>query len=225
LGALFKKGSPTASEYEVAVSDEYHTAKGRGSHEIKVKGSRFIASVAPIDSEEKAKRFVEEISRKYFDATHNCYAYRVGHGDGAIFRFSDAGEPFGTAGRPILEAIESRDLTNVVVVVSRYFGGTKLGTGGLVRAYKESAVAVLDKVGLITAFLTDDFALSFPYGLTKEVRQLLGKYDARVLSEEYGQRTSLTVRVRKSRSERFREALAVLGKGKVKLGDIRTSKD
>lgn len=214
-----------SEEHKGLTSDEFLTIKDRGSQGIKVKGSRFIASVAPIGSEGEAKRFIEEISRKHFDATHNCYAYHVGHGAGAVLRLSDAGEPFGTAGRSILEAIESRDLADVVVVVSRYYGGTKLGTGGLARAYKESAVGVLDKVGTITAFLTDDLAVSFPYGLTKEVRQLLGKHEVRVLGEKYGHKTNLTVRVRKSRSDKFQEELDVLGRGEVKVNHVRESKD
>ena len=204
-------------------ADEYLTIRGRGSAEIKVKGSRFIATLAPVSSEEEAKKFVAQVSRNHFDATHHCYAYRVGLGHQAVFRYSDAGEPSGTAGRPILEAIDGRGLTNVVVVVTRYFGGTKLGTGGLARAYQESALAALDKVGSRRTFLTVDFNLSFPYHLTKEVQRLLGKHGSQILQEEYGQRVSLTVRVRKSRSERFREELAVLGREQVEVEDSRAS--
>lgn len=201
-------------------TDEYLTVKGRGNEEIKVKGSRFIAAVVPVGSEEEAKALVARVSREHFNATHNCYAYRVGHGDGAIFRFSDAGEPSGTAGRPILEVIESRGLTDVVMVVTRYFGGTKLGTGGLARAYRESAQAVLDKVETKKVFQTVEFSLKFPYHLTKEVQRLLGKHGARVIGEKYGKKTSLTVRVRKSRTEGFREELAILGRGQVKVGNV-----
>jgi uncharacterized YigZ family protein len=204
----------------LSASDEYLTVRGRGTKEIKVKGSRFIAAAAPVGSEEEAKTLVGQISREHHDATHNCYAYRVGHGDEAVFRFSDAGEPSGTAGKPILEAIECRGLTDVAVVVTRYFGGTKLGTGGLARAYRESAQAVLEKVGTITAFLTDDFTVSFPYDLTKEIRKLLGKHDVRVLGEKYGHKTSLSIRIRKSRSERFREELAILGGEQVKVRNV-----
>jgi len=200
--------------------DEYLTARSPGTAEIKVKGSRFIASVAPVGSEEKARAVLAQISQRHFDATHNCYAYRLGHGDGAVFRFSDAGEPSGTAGRPILKAIEGRQLTNTIVVVSRYFGGTKLGTGGLALAYKESALAVLEEVGSKRTFRTAELTMSFPYHLTKEVQHLLKKHDARIVQEKYGQKTSLTISVRKSRSERFREELDILGGGQVKVGNV-----
>jgi uncharacterized YigZ family protein len=209
-----------SSEQKMPLLDEFRTVRSQGTAEIKVKGSRFVATVASIGSEGKAKRFIEEISRRHFDATHNCYAYRVGYGDGAFFRFSDAGEPSGTAGRPILEAIEGRGLTNALVVVSRYFGGTKLGTGGLALAYKESALTALDKVGSKRTFQTVELTMSFPYHLTKEVQRLLGKHGARVLGEKYGGKTSLTVSVRKSRSERFREELVILGGGQVKVGNV-----
>jgi len=205
--------------------DEYFTVRSRGTALIKVKGSRFIASVAMISSEEEARAVLAQLSQKHFDATHNCYAYRVGHGDRAVFRFSDAGEPSSTAGRPILEAIEGRGLTNTLVVVSRYFGGTKLGTGGLARAYKKSALAALDKVGTKRVFQTDEFSLNFPYHLTKEVQRLLKKHDGRIVEEKYGQKASLTITVRKSRSEGFREELAILGPGEVKVSDTRVSED
>jgi uncharacterized YigZ family protein len=204
-------------EEKMSPADEYLTVKGQGNQEIKVKGSRFIAAAAPVGSEEEARAFVARVSREHFDATHNCYAYRVGHGDGAIFRFSDAGEPSGTAGRPIMEAIESRGLTDVVVVVTRYFGGTKLGTGGLARAYRESAQAVLDKVGTKREFLSCDFTLSFPYEGTKQVQRLLREYQGEVIAEKYDQEVSLTVRIRRSQGEKFRRELSVLGWGKVKI--------
>ncbi|MCK4597541.1 YigZ family protein [bacterium] len=208
--------SKTSSEgHQVTWPGEYLTVKGRSNQEIKVKGSRFIASVTPVGSEEEAKKFIGRVSGEYFDATHNCYAYRVGLGDAAISRYSDAGEPSGTAGRPILEAITGRDLTDVAVVVTRYFGGTKLGTGGLARAYKECAMAVLDGVGTARKFLTVDFMLSFAYPLTKEVQRILNKYHGHVLEEQYGQRVNMTVRVRKSRSESFREDVGFLGHGQV----------
>ena len=203
--------------------DEYVTVKGRGTHVTKVRGSRFLASVAPASSEEEAQEFVTQVCREHHQATHNCYAYRVGLGDLVVQRHSDAGEPAGTAGKPILEAIQDHQLTNAVVVVSRYFGGTKLGKGGLARAYKESAVSALEGAGLVTAVVTDDFPVSFPYRLTREVERLLKKHHARTVEGKYGQIVSLTLRVRRGHSDGLRKELAVIGAGQVEIGDSRRS--
>jgi uncharacterized YigZ family protein len=195
---------------------------GQAGHQIKVKGSRFIAAVAPVETEEEAGKFIERISRKHFDATHNCFAYRLGLSVEAISRFSDAGEPSGTAGRPILEAISGRDLTDTVVVVTRYYGGTKLGTGGLARAYRACALAALEKAGSTKRYLTVDFRCQFPYPLTKEVEGLIRKLGGQVLEGEYGEDVEMTVRMRRSRAQEFREAVEVLGKGKaLKIEDFR----
>jgi uncharacterized YigZ family protein len=171
--------------------------------------------VAPVETEEEAGAFVERISRKRFDATHNCFAYRVGLSDEAISRFSDAGEPSGTAGRPILEAITGRGLTDTVVVVTRYYGGTKLGTGGLARAYRDCALAALEKAGSVKRYLTVDFRCQFPYPLTREVEGLIRKHGGQVLEGEYGETVEMSVRIRKSLAQQFQEEMEILGKGEV----------
>ncbi|MEX1031452.1 MAG: YigZ family protein [Paenibacillaceae bacterium] len=121
----------------------YITVQQANKAEIVIKRSRFIGHAKPVDSEEEAISFVEEIRKQYSDATHNCYAYMVGERD-QYQKQSDAGEPSGTAGKPILEVIKNRHMKNVVVVVTRYFGGVMLGAGGLVRAYTDGAVAGID---------------------------------------------------------------------------------
>ncbi len=123
--------------------DSYATVRQRGMAEIVIKRSRFIGHAAPVETEEEAISFVEEIKKKHAQATHNCYAYMVGDRD-QFQKQSDDGEPSGTAGKPILEVIKKRELKNVAVVVTRYFGGVLLGAGGLVGAYTEGAVAGLD---------------------------------------------------------------------------------
>lgn len=127
-------------------SDEYLTIKNLAQSKLKIKGSLFIATALPVSSEKEARGWIKKISRKFFDATHHCFAYKIkidqNPAKGGI-KYSDAGEPRGTAGSPILSAIESEKLSNVLVVVTRWFGGTKLGTGGLSRAYRLSAQAVL----------------------------------------------------------------------------------
>lgn len=114
-----------------------------GEGEIVEKKSRFIAHVLPVSSEEEAASYIEQYKKQYWDARHNCYAYSVGY-EQPVLRFSDDGEPSGTAGKPILEVITGRELHNVLIIVTRYFGGVLLGTGGLVRAYTEAAKAGLD---------------------------------------------------------------------------------
>jgi uncharacterized YigZ family protein len=125
------------------VLQSYMTVQQANQAEIVIKRSRFIGHAKPVESEEEAIAFVEEIRKQHSDATHNCYAYMIGERD-QVQKQSDAGEPSGTAGKPILEVIKNRHLKNVVVVVTRYYGGIMLGAGGLVRAYTDGAVAGID---------------------------------------------------------------------------------
>lgn len=130
------------------MTERYTTVKEFGSAEIVEKKSRFIANVKPVISEDEAAAYIEEIKKKYWDARHNCYAYQLGERN-QIQRYSDDGEPGGTAGMPILDVLRGKDIKNTIVVVTRYFGGTLLGTGGLVRAYSSAAKAGLKAAGLI----------------------------------------------------------------------------
>lgn len=128
--------------------DKYITVKGSGQAEIVEKKSRFIAHIKPITSEDDVTAFIEEIKKQYWDARHNCYAYQLGDRN-QIQRYSDDGEPGGTAGMPILDVLRGKDIKDTIVVVTRYFGGTLLGTGGLVRAYSLSAREGIKSAGLI----------------------------------------------------------------------------
>lgn len=128
--------------------EKYTTVKGYGKAEIVEKKSRFIAHVMPISSEDEANKCIEEIKKQYWDAKHNCYAYQLGDRN-QIQRYSDDGEPGGTAGMPILDVLRGRNVKDTLIVVTRYFGGTLLGTGGLVRAYSSSARKGLMSAGLI----------------------------------------------------------------------------
>ena len=124
--------------------DYYFTIKDVQRAEIKIKSSKFIATVSSVNSLDNAIDFLSKIRAEFFDATHNCFAYRIGW-DGSTFRASDDGEPSGSAGKPILFSIQKFDVSDVIVVVTRYFGGTKLGVGGLVRAYSDAAELALEK--------------------------------------------------------------------------------
>ncbi len=201
----------------MGASDEYLTVKGSGGAETRVKGSRFIASFAPAGTEEAAREFVRQIARRYHDASHHCFAYRAGHGRELMARCSDAGEPSGTAGRPILEAIMAAGLSDVVVVVTRYFGGVKLGTGGLARAYRECAGKALDSVEPARKVLTRRCRLRFPYELTREVGMIIDQHRVGILDQEYGEDVALSVAVRRSEAEALKEALRTAGRGRIEV--------
>lgn len=200
-------------------SDRYETLVEPQSAEIpKVKGSRFISDAFPVESAEAADHRITEIRKRYHGATHHCFAYRLGP-DGDTFRSSDDGEPSGSAGAPILRQIESSGLSDVLVVVTRYFGGTKLGTGGLARAYGGAAALVLESAKRHTCRLYTSFELVFAYDDTAPVMRLIERFDARVASSRYGEGTTLHVEVPMSRAEAFMERFVedLGGRGAVRV--------
>jgi uncharacterized YigZ family protein len=140
----------------------YSTVRNYGSSEIVIKKSRFIGHARPVESEDEAVTFIDELKKKYWDATHNCSAYMIGERD-QFQKALDDGEPSGTAGKPILEVIKHRGLKNVVVVVTRYFGGIMLGAGGLVRAYTDGAVAGIDAAETIVKVLHREVIVEVDY--------------------------------------------------------------
>ncbi len=146
--------------------ETYITVRGAGEAEITEKKSRFIAHIYPVLSEKDALGLIEATKKQYWDARHNCYAYVIGTGANPLCRYSDDGEPQGTAGMPMLDVLRGRDIRNTLVIVTRYFGGTLLGTGGLVRAYSSSARAGLEAAGLVRKIpnvrqhITVDYTLS-----------------------------------------------------------------
>ncbi len=158
---------------------DYETVAGRAEHLEVVKGSRFIAWVAPAGDADEAAALVAEARKEHPDATHHCWAYRCG----ADQRFSDDGEPGGTAGRPMLEVILRRDLDYVVTVVIRYFGGTRLGAGGLVRAYSGATARVLDVAGTKTVLQREWLELRVPFGLADSLFRFIAA-EAEVRTED-----------------------------------------
>lgn len=142
--------------------ERYSTVRAYGSEEIVIKKSRFIGHARPVESEDEAVAWIEQLKKKYWDATHNCSAYRIGERD-ECQKASDDGEPSGTAGKPILEVIKHRGLKNTAVVVTRYFGGIMLGAGGLVRAYTDGAVAGIDAAGPIVKTLHREIVVDVDY--------------------------------------------------------------
>ncbi len=197
--------------------DEYLTIGQEQTTKIKVKGSRFIGTICPVNTEEQAIEFIHRVSQKFHDATHNCYAYQIGLNLPTITRFSDAGEPAGTAGLPILNVIKGRQLTNVAVVITRYFGGTKLGKGGLIRAYSECTWKVIEQCSIIKKYIIKKLCLKFDYNLTGSVMRVALSFNANILESIYSQQVSLVLTIRKSLVENFKSNLLEISSGKVSI--------
>jgi uncharacterized YigZ family protein len=190
---------------EDADSRRVPRAEGRG--EVREKGSRFLGVAVRAASPSAAEEILENLRRRYHDATHVAFAWRIGAGSGLALRASDAGEPAGTAGRPIAAAIEAAGLTDTLVAVVRYFGGTKLGTGGLARAYRLAAVRALAAAGAETVFERVHVAVRCPYEKSGLVRRLLDPPEVRLVSERFTPEPALDLEVRRSRLAELRTAL------------------
>ncbi len=179
------------------MKDTFTTIQRRGTAEVKVQGSRFIALAVPGATREEIDPVLESVRKEYFDATHHCYAYRLGTG-GEAYRMHDDGEPAGTGGRPILTAIDREGLTDVVVVVTRYFGGTKLGVGGLARAYGEAAVQALRNAGRETRFVMSELDVVFPHDVTSAIMHCISRNQARIVETSYDEHVRMRVEIRQS---------------------------
>ncbi|MGQ1943936.1 IMPACT family protein [Ornithobacterium rhinotracheale] len=150
----------------------------------KEKGSKFLGYAYPVQDEEEVKQILDELRQKYPDATHHCYAYRLGF-EGENYRANDDGEPNGTAGLPIYNQLLSRELTYCLVVSVRYFGGIKLGVSGLIKAYKESAELTLDEAEIKIIEKTKNLSINFPYTSQNIVMRNIEKFNAQILNQEY----------------------------------------
>jgi uncharacterized YigZ family protein len=190
--------------------------------ELIVSNSRFIASLAPVFSVDEAKAFITRIKAEFTDASHNVPVYLVGYGASEIAHCSDAGEPSGTAGRPALAVLHGSGLGDVVVVITRYFGGTKLGTGGLVRAYSEAVRLVVEAVPRAQKVLSHTIMLAFPYTYLERVRLLVAAQAGEVLDEDFTADVTLTARLRVENLPAFQAALSELTSGKVQAEVIET---
>lgn len=180
-----------------------------------IEKSRFITTSRHVESEEEAKEFIAEISKKYSDATHNCYAY-ICDKIGNFLRFSDDGEPQGTAGMPILEVIKSKSLKEVAVVVTRYFGGIKLGAGGLVRAYSGSVAENLDAAQKVLYGLCSEIKITVDYPLVDMAMRFFTEEKADLVDTEYLNEVIFTVAVKRAEEEEFISAVINRLNGKLK---------
>jgi uncharacterized YigZ family protein len=187
----------------------YKTLGSPGEGLYKEKGSKFLGFAFPVADEEQVKEALEALRKKYFDATHHCYAYVLG-ADRKKFRIADDGEPSHSAGDPIYGQIRSRELTNTLVVVVRYFGGTKLGVGGLITAYKAAADEALNHASIIVKEVVKNFILRYDYSATPEIMKLIKEFDLRILDQQFENLCSLHASYPLSGEKNFLEKIHLL---------------
>lgn len=191
--------------------DSYYTIEKTSQAEYKDKGSRFIAYAFPVATVDEFKKKLTAIKKEHPKAAHHCFAYRIGL-DGNNFRVSDDGEPSGSAGRPILGQIDSRQLVNTLIIVVRYFGGTLLGVPGLINAYKSAAALALQTTPIIQKPVEILYCLQFDYNRVNDVMNVIKQYDCTIIKQEINLFCNITLGVAKKNLELFL----------LKLNDLRT---
>ena len=194
----------------------YNTILNPGTGEIVEKKSRFIGYVRHVEAEEDALAFVTEIKKKHYDARHNCYAYAIGQ-ERPLLRFIDDGEPGGTAGKPILEVLTGKDLCDICVVVTRYFGGTLLGTGGLVRAYTEAAQACIGATRMVRKCRVLPVVIRTNYTDLGKIQYILGSEGIDVKDSVYGEMVELRVELLVEDAQRIQNTLMEATAARVEL--------
>ena len=193
--------------------------------EIEVKNSRFVATAVPAFTVEEAREFIVRIKAEFSDATHNVPAFLIGFSNSVTAHCNDDGEPSGTAGRPILAVLQGSGLGDIAVVVTRYYGGTKLGTGGLVRAYGDATKAVLEILPRAEKVPTHTTMLALPYNLLEQVRLLVGEWNGRILDEEFAADITMTMQFTVAKFPGFQDALRELSHGSLAAEIIETNED
>ena len=194
--------------------DSYKTIRSRASDEYIVKKSRFIGSVCPVTTQEEALEFIKEVSKKYWDATHNVYAYILR--DSGVKRFSDDGEPQGTAGIPALDVIEKSGITDCAVVQTRHFGGIMLGAGGLVRAYAHSASIALAAGGTVTRAVCERLVIRCDYNFYGRLSSLIPECGGIIEDSSFESDVTVIMRIPKDKSPAFEAKLTDASFGKYK---------
>lgn len=186
--------------YLCGVSDAFKTIAAAATGEFKDRGSKFLAFAYPVKTEEAALAYLETLRKTHFKANHHCFAWRLGL-DGVRYRANDDGEPSGTAGRPILGQIDAFGLTDVAIVVVRYFGGTLLGASGLIQAYRESAADALRQAVVVEKIVKTKLLLDFDYALMPEVMNALKKLELEIYDQIYDDRGRLEIGIRQSETK------------------------
>lgn len=187
-----------------------------GSFELEEKKSRFIAHIEPVTTEDEATNFIQTMKKQYYDARHNCYAFVIGD-NSEIVRSSDDGEPSGTAGRPILEVLTAEGVTNAVCVVTRYFGGTLLGTGGLVKAYGDSTKEVLKIVKTEELIERESFTAVMQYDHYTLAKRLLDETTATDITEDFGVGITIKGKIPLSMHDILQKGFQNIGQGRIQL--------
>jgi uncharacterized YigZ family protein len=189
--------------------DQYLSIAGESRGLYKEKGSRFIAIALPVESVEDIKPLLDRVRKEYHDARHHCYAYKVGK-DQPEYRLNDDGEPSGTAGKPIFGQIESFNMTNILIVVVRYFGGIKLGTGGLIQAYRAASRDALTNSRVVTKTIMMGISVHFPYLILNDVMKIVKEEDLKIVEQDFSEEGKMRLMVRKGRFEVVRDRFSGL---------------
>ena len=207
-------GGACSEKYVKRVAeDSYLTLSAPAEAALRERSSKFLAYAWPVRTEEAIRTHLEALRKRYYDATHHCYAWRLGP-NGAAWRANDDGEPSGTAGKPILGQLLSRAVTDCLVVVVRYFGGTKLGVPGLIAAYKEATAAVLDAATIVERTVDRRIRVDFPYVAMNEIMRIVKEEKPEILSQSFDNLCTMEFAIRESRAEQL------LGKLKKAGGSI-----
>lgn len=193
------------------MTDSYLTVENRAETLYKEKGSKFFSFVFPVKDLTEVKSILDELKKKYYDATHHCYAYILGF-EKETFRMNDDGEPSSTAGKPIYGQLQSKNLTNVLLVVIRYFGGTKLGVSGLIKAYKTAAAECLSAAMIVEKKVRLSYKVMFPYEKMNAVMSLLKEIKAEQIKHIFETECSMEVLVESSQQNKFEDAISKIEK-------------
>jgi uncharacterized YigZ family protein len=210
-------------KYNLSMSKDYLVPLNEIRRELIVVNSRFIATLAPVPTIDAARAFLTRIRQEFADASHNVPAYIIGGGNTVTEYFSDDGEPSGTAGRPALAVLRGSGLGDVAVVITRYFGGTLLGTGGLVKAYTESTQLVVNAVGRGRRVPVHVAMLAIPYNLLERLRLVTARHQGEVLDEDFAGDITLTLQFPVGSFEAFQSDLRELSAGKLKAEVIESA--
>lgn len=192
------------------MTDQYRTITHQmGEGFYSEKRSKFLAFAHHVTNENEVKELLQTYKKKYYDARHCCYAYMLG-ADRSVFRANDDGEPSSTAGKPILGQINAHELTDILIVVVRYFGGTKLGTSGLIVAYRTAAAAAIENAQIETRYVEDIIDYSFTYPLLNEVMRVVKELEPRIVSQTFDNTCHISLAIRKSQAAELRQRLQQL---------------
>lgn len=200
------------------MSDTYNTIEQMAEGQLTEKKSKFISFIFPVQNTDQVKDILDEYRKKYYDSRHVCWAYMLGQYRDE-HRSNDDGEPSGTAGRPILGQINSHELTNVLILVVRYFGGTLLGTGGLIKAYKEAAEEAINNAEIIEKTIDETISIHFEYPLLNDVMRVLKQFDEVKWEQDFQESCRMHLRIRRSLFARLKDSLTQIYGVEVEVED------